>query len=81
MVSDYDLAALAYYYRGAPQSEAERLGAGLILGNTLLTARGIPAAGEGDLKNAVAMKVVDVLGAGGSYTEFYAMDFREQFAS
>jgi L-arabinose isomerase len=79
MVSDYDLAALAYYYRGAPQSESERLGAGLILGNTLLTARGIPASGEGDLKNAVAMKVVDVLGAGGSYTEFYAMDFREKF--
>jgi L-arabinose isomerase len=79
MVSEYDLAALAYYYRGAPQSEAERLGAGLILGNTLLTARGIPASGEGDLKNAVAMKVMDVLGAGGSYTEFYAMDFAEKF--
>jgi L-arabinose isomerase len=79
MVSDYDLASLAYYYRGAPQSEAERLGAGLILGNTLLTARGIPASGEGDLKTAVAMKVMDVLGAGGSYTEFYAMDFAEKF--
>lgn len=79
MVRDYDLAALTYYYRGAPQSEAERLGAGLILGNTLLTARGIPAAGEGDLKTAVAMKVIDVLGAGGSYTEFYAMDFHENF--
>jgi L-arabinose isomerase len=79
MVKEYDLAGLAYYYRGAPQSDAERLGAGLILGNTLLTARGIPASGEGDLKNAVAMKVMDVLGAGGSYTEFYAMDFREKF--
>jgi L-arabinose isomerase len=79
MVNRYDLSALAYYYRGAPQSEAERLGAGLILGNTLLTARGIPASGEGDLKTAVAMKVMDVLGAGGSYTEFYAMDFNENF--
>ena len=45
MVSDYDLNALAYYYRGAPQSESERLGAGLILGNTLLTARVIPTSG------------------------------------
>lgn len=79
LVADFELAGLAYYYRGAPQSEYERLGAGLILGNTLLTARGIPASGEGDLKNAVAMKVMDVLGAGGSYTEFYAMDFQEQF--
>jgi L-arabinose isomerase len=77
MVSEYDLAALAYYYRGV--GEYERLGAGLILGNTLLTARGIPASGEGDLKNAVAMKVMDVLETGGSYTEFYAMDFAEQF--
>ena len=77
MVADYELAALAYYYRGT--GEYERLGAGLILGNTLLTARGIPASGEGDLKNAVAMKVMDALGAGGSYTEFYAMDFADNF--
>ena len=79
LVSDYELSALTYYYRGAPQSEFERLGAALILGNSLLTARGIPAAGEGDLKTAVAMKVMDRLGVGGSYTEFYAMDFNEQF--
>lgn len=79
LVRDFELAGLAYYYRGEPQSEYERLGAGLILGNSLLTARGIPASGEGDLKNAVAMKVMDVLGAGGSYTEFYAMDFRDDF--
>jgi L-arabinose isomerase len=79
LVADFDLAALAYYYRGVGGNEYERLGAGLILGNSLLTARGVPASGEGDLKNAVAMKVMDVLGAGGSYTEFYAMDFDEKF--
>jgi len=79
LVADFDLSALAYYYRGTNDSEYERLGAGLILGNSLLTARGIPASGEGDLKNAVAMKIMDVLGAGGSYTEFYAMDFKENF--
>ncbi|MCB0124002.1 MAG: L-fucose/L-arabinose isomerase family protein [Caldilineaceae bacterium] len=79
LVADFDLSALAYYYRGTNDNEYERLGAGLILGNSLLTARGIPAAGEGDLKNAVAMKIMDSLGAGGSYTEFYAMDFNEHF--
>lgn len=47
----------------------------LILGNSLLTARSIPASGEGDLKTCLAMKIMDALGAGGSYTEFYAMDF------
>jgi L-arabinose isomerase len=79
LVADFELSALAYYYRGTHNNEYERLGAGLILGNSLLTARGIPASGEGDLKNAVAMKIMDVLGTGGSYTEFYAMDFKENF--
>jgi L-arabinose isomerase len=51
----------------------------MILGNSLLTARGIPASGEGDLKTCIAMMMLDRLGAGGSYTEFYAMDFRENF--
>ena len=51
----------------------------MIVGNSLLTARGIPASGEGDLKTCVAMLMMDRLGAGGSYTEFYAMDFDEDF--
>lgn len=79
LVGDFDLDALAYYYRGTNGSIYERLGAGVILGNSLLTARGIPASGEGDLKNAVAMKVMDTLDAGGSFTEFYAMDFEDNF--
>jgi L-arabinose isomerase len=49
LAEDFGLDALAYYYRGTNGSIYERLGAGLILGNSLLTARGIPASGEGDL--------------------------------
>jgi L-arabinose isomerase len=79
LVADFDLHGLAYYYRGLDGNEYERLGAGLILGCSLLTARGIPASGEGDLKNCQAMKMLDLLGCGGSYTEFYAMDFDEDF--
>jgi len=67
------LTGLAYYYRG--RGASLDLGAALILGGSLLTARGIPCSGEGDLKNCVAMTVLDRLGAGGSYTEIYAMDF------
>lgn len=79
LVADFDLAGLTYYYRGLDGNEYERLTAGLILGNSMLTARGIPASGEGDLKTCLAMLILDRLGAGGSYTEFYAMDFRENF--
>jgi L-arabinose isomerase len=75
----FDLDGLTYYYRGLDGNRYERLAAGLILGNSLLTARGIPASGEGDLKTCLAMLMMDRLGAGGSYTEFYAMDLREGF--
>jgi len=79
LVADFNLNGLAYYYRGLNGNANEELGAGVIVGNSLLTARGIPASGEGDLKNCIAMLIMDRLGAGGSYTEFYAMDFNEDF--
>ncbi len=79
LAADYDLSGLTYYYRGLDGNEYEHLGAGLILGNSLLTARGIPASGEGDLKTCIAMLLMDRIGAGGSYTEFYAMDFKDNF--
>jgi L-arabinose isomerase len=79
LVDDFALDGLTYYYRGLDGNEAERLGAGVIVGNSLLTARGVPTAGEGDLKTNVAQLVLDRLGAGGSYTEYYALDFDEGF--
>jgi len=79
LVETFDLDALTYYYRGLDGNLFEQIWSGLIVGNSLLTARGIPASGEGDLKTCLAMKLLDALGAGGSYTEFYAMDFLEGF--
>lgn len=79
LVTDFDLQGLTYYYRGLDGNPNEELGASVIVGNSLLTARGIPASGEGDLKTCVAMMIMDRLNAGGSYTEFYAMDFNEDF--
>src|SRR3954467_9789151 len=78
LAADHDLDGLAYYYRGA-DNEAERLGAGLIVGNSLLTARGVITSGEGDLKTNIAQVLLDRLGAGGSFTEYYALDFSEDF--
>jgi L-arabinose isomerase len=79
LAARFDLHGLAYYHRGWDGNVYEQIGAGLILGCSLLTARGIPCSGEGDLKNCLAMKVMDTLGAGGSFTELYAMDFAENF--
>jgi L-arabinose isomerase len=79
LVTDFNLSGLTYYYRGLDANANEELGASLIVGNSLLTARGIPASGEGDLKTCIAMLIMDRLNAGGSYTEFYAMDFNDDF--
>jgi L-arabinose isomerase len=79
LVEDFELDGLTYYYRGVGANAAERVTAGLIVGNSLLTARGVPASGEGDLKTNVGMLLLDRLGAGGSYTEFYALDFEDEF--
>lgn len=76
---DFALDALSYYYRGLNGNASEQLVAGLIIGATLLTTHGVPCAGEGDAKTAIAMLIMDRLGAGGSFTEFYAMDFVNDF--
>jgi len=78
LADDHELDGLTYYYRGA-DNEAERLGAAVIVGNSLLTARGVITSGEGDLKTNIAQVLLDRLGAGGSFTEYYALDFDEAF--
>ncbi len=75
LVERNDLTAVAYYYRGIAQNRYERIAAGMIVGNSLLTGRGVPMAGEADLKTCVAMLIMDRLGAGGSFAEFHPVDF------
>ena len=77
LVDHYKLGSMAYYYKGTGNPENENAIASIILGNSLLTAGGIPVAGEYEIKNVQAMKIMDSFGAGGSFTEYYAMDFRD----
>jgi L-arabinose isomerase len=79
LVEDFALDSLTYYYRGVGGNEAERLGAGVIVGNSLLTARGVITSGEADIKTNIAQVLLDRLGAGGSFTEWYAMDLAGDF--
>jgi L-arabinose isomerase len=77
LVERYKLGSLAYYYLGTGNADNEDAISSIILGNSLLTARGIPAAGEMEIKNVQAMKIMDSFGAGGSFTEYYAIDFND----
>jgi L-arabinose isomerase len=77
LVELHRLGSLAYYYKGKENSENEDAISSIILGTSLLTARGIPVAGECEIKNAQAMKIMDCFGVGGSFTEYYAVDFND----
>lgn len=77
LVEIHRLGSLAYYYQGTGSAENEDAISSLILGTSLLTARGIPVAGEYEIKNVQAMKIMDSFGAGGSFTEYYAVDYKD----
>ena len=77
LIAAHSLGSLAYYYQGTGNIENEEVISSIILGTSLLTARGIPVAGEYEIKNAQAMKIMDSFGAGGSFTEYYAVDYKD----
>jgi L-arabinose isomerase len=77
MVSAHEIGSLAYFYSGTGIKENKESISSIILANSLLTSHGIPVAGEYEIKNVQAMKIMDCFGAGGSFTEFYALDFKD----
>ncbi|MEJ2901191.1 arabinose isomerase [Pedobacter panaciterrae] len=77
LVDKYDLGSFAYYHKGTGNAENENTVTSVILGNSLLTGKHVPVAGEYEIKNVQAMKIMDSFGAGGSFTEYYAMDFND----
>lgn len=77
LVRDFEIDTLAYYHRGLDGEQHERLGAGMILGASLLTARGVPVTGEYELRTTLAQLATQVVGAGGSFCEIQALNFED----
>jgi L-arabinose isomerase len=75
MVAEKKLGSLAYYYEGESGNDYQDIITSVIAGNSLLTAHNVPVAGEMEIKNIQAMKIMDAFGAGGSFSEFNGIDF------
>lgn len=75
LVENNNLFGLAYYYMGENNSIYERVASNLMIGNSLLTTKGISLAGEADMKTCLAMYITSALGCGGSFAELCTVDF------
>ena len=78
IIKKHDISAFGYYWWGEREMMTQlRSQSGLAVSR--LASLGRPGVTEGDVKSAMAMKVMDLLGAGGMFVEFFTMNFDENF--
>jgi L-arabinose isomerase len=78
VITRHDINAFGYYWWGEKELITQ-LRAQSALAVSRLAALGRPGVTEGDVKTAMAMKVLDLLGGGGMFVEFFAIDHDEEF--
>ena len=78
VIRKHDISAFGYYWWGEKELVTQ-LRAQSNLAVSRLASLGRPGVTEGDVKSAMAMKIMDLLGAGGMFVEFFSMNFDEDF--
>jgi L-arabinose isomerase len=78
VIKKHDIFAFGYYWWGEKELITQ-LRAQSNLAVSRLAALGRPGVTEGDVKSAMAMKIMDLFGAGGMFVEFFSMNFDEDF--
>ena len=73
VICRHDLGAFGYYWWGEKEFLTQ-LRSQSSLAVSRLAALGRPGVTEGDIKTAMAMKIFDLLGAGGMFVEFFAIN-------
>ena len=78
IVKKYSIDAFGYYWWGEKAYMTE-LRSQSALAVSRLAALGVPGVTEGDIKTAMALKILDLMGGGGMFLEFFSSDFLENF--
>ena len=76
VIARHDISAFGYYWWGE-KDLITQLRAQSALAVSRLAAMGKPGVTEGDVKTAMGMKILDLLGGGGMFVEFFAVNFDE----
>ena len=78
IIRRHNIDCFGFYWWGKNELVTQiRAQAGLAVSR--LTAQGIPGVTEGDVKSAIAMKILSLLGGFGMFVEFFAIDFADNF--
>lgn len=74
VIKKHNIDGFGYYWWGEKNMVTE-LRAQSALAVSRLASQGIPGVTEGDVKTAMAMKLLDLLGGGGMFLEFFSCDY------